>query len=359
MGSICFFNTVTSWGGGEKWHFEVSQYLHSKGIPVFVVGHPKSVLLKKLKNTDIPYKAIALSNLSFINPVKRSAVKECLKNRSVDTLILNLSSDVKIAGPIAKALNIPRIIYRRGSAIPVKNTFLNRYLFKNVLTEILANSFATKKTILENNPNLFPSDKITVIYNGVEIPEQLTTTTSNSQKKAITLVNLGRLEFQKNQGFLLDVAKKLIQKRISFKMVIGGDGRLKNELQSRIDSEGLSNHVELYGFVDKPYTFLSQGDVFLLSSHWEGFGYVLAEAALCNMPSVAFNLSSNPEVVLHEKTGLLTTPNDVDGFVDAINTFYQNRSLISLMGNAGREHIIEQFEKSKILKEIEAYLKYE
>ncbi|CAM4415548.1 glycosyltransferase [Zobellia roscoffensis] len=359
MGCICFFNTVKSWGGGEKWHFEVSQYLHEKGVPVFVVAHPKSVLSQKLKTTDIPHKTIELSNLSFINPNKRLAVKNCLKSQAVDTIVMNLSSDVKIAGPIAKELNIKRIIYRRGSAIPIKNTFSNRYLFKNVLTEILANSVATKNTILENNPKLFPKEKITVIYNGVAIPEQLDTERSHAQNGLITLVNLGRLEFQKNQGFLLDVAKRLMQKGVVFKMIIGGDGRLKSLLQSRIENEGLSNHVELCGFVDKPYEFISHGDVFLLSSHWEGFGYVLAEAALSERPSVAFNTSSNPEVVLHEKTGLLTPPNDIESFVKAIEKLYNNRSLITSMGAAGRKFVIDQFEKSKKLKEIEAYLKYE
>ncbi|MDB2606390.1 glycosyltransferase [Zobellia sp.] len=356
MGSICFFNTAKAWGGGEKWHFEVSQYLHNKGIPVFVIAHPKSVLFQKLKKTDIPHKEIALSNLSFINPFKRLSVKKCLRNRSIDTIVMNLSSDVKIAGPVAKTLKIPRIIYRRGSAIPIKNTFLNRFLFKNVLTEILANSVATKNTVLKFNSQLFPKEKITVIYNGVEIPKLLETEKILLENEAILLVNLGRLEYQKNQGFLLDVAKRLLQKGIHFKLLIGGEGRLKNELQSRIDNEGLSAHVELKGFIKEPYDFISKGDVFLLSSHWEGFGYVLAEAALCAKPSIAFDLSSNPEVILNQKTGILTPPNDVDSFVKAIEVFHHNKSLIKKMGKAGRAYVTEQFEKSKKLREIESYL---
>ncbi|MBT9190171.1 glycosyltransferase [Zobellia russellii] len=356
MGSICFFNTAVAWGGGEKWHFEVSQHLHNKGIPVFVVAHSKSILLEKLKKTDIPHKEIALSNLSFINPLKIVLVRNILKTCIIDSIVMNLSSDVKIAGPIAKSLNIPRVIYRRGSAIPIKDTFLNRYLFKKVLTEILANSIATKKTVLEYNPKLFPNEKITVIYNGVKVPKLPKTDNHPEKNKTITLINIGRLEHQKNQGFLLDVAKKLLQKGIDFKLLIGGEGRLHDELQSRINNEGLSKNVELRGFIEKPYDFISMGDVFLLSSHWEGFGYVLAEAALCGKPSIAFNISSNPEVVVHQKTGILTPPNNIDSFVEAIETFAKDKSLIEKMGVAARAFAVNQFEKSKKLREIEAYL---
>lgn len=58
---------------------------------------------------------------------------------------MNFSADIKTAGPAAKLAGVARIIYRRGSAIPIKNSLLNRFLFKRVLTDIIANSEATKK----------------------------------------------------------------------------------------------------------------------------------------------------------------------------------------------------------------------
>ena len=46
MQKICFFNTAKAWGGGEKWHLEISSYLHEKGYPVFVIAHEDSELFK-------------------------------------------------------------------------------------------------------------------------------------------------------------------------------------------------------------------------------------------------------------------------------------------------------------------------
>ena len=148
MGVICFFNTAKAWGGGEKWHFEISLHLFQNGYEVFVFAHEKSVLLQKLIAHKIPCKGIKISNLSFLNPFRYARLINLFKTFKVETIVLNLSRDVKIAGVAAKKANVKRIIYRRGSAIPIKNTILNRYYFKNIVTDVLANSKATKETVV-------------------------------------------------------------------------------------------------------------------------------------------------------------------------------------------------------------------
>lgn len=357
MGCICFFNTAVAWGGGEKWHFETSRYLHRKGHEVVVFAHPKSALLKKLKESGIPNVPISISNLSFLNPFKRNALKRELKKHAIETIVMNLSRDVKIAGPCAKAIGIDRIIYRRGSAIPIKNTLLNRHYFKNVLTDVLANSQATKRTVLENNSSLFPEDKIKVIYNGINIPKKLKETAGNSNKnKVFTLINLGRLEAQKNQTFLIDLAKELKDRNLSFQLIIGGDGRLKTLLQKKISELQVTDVVKLVGFIERPLDLISKGDVFALPSLWEGFGYVLAEAAICRKPVVAFDLSSNPELVIDSETGILVPPNNVEAFANAIEELYHNKKLAQKMGARGAEHIKSNFDKKINLKKIESYL---
>lgn len=357
MGCICFFNTAIAWGGGEKWHLDTSTYLHQKGYDVIVVAHPKSVLLERLDSTDIPTISVTLTNRSFLNPFKRFTLKKELAKHNIDTIIMNLSRDVKIAGACAKSIGVKRIIYRRGSAIPIKNTFLNRYYFKKILTEILANSQATKKTILENNPNLFPNHKITVLYNGIDLSKFSKVPKNNPRTdKKLTLINLGRLEAQKNQAFLIDLAEELRQRNLPVQIGIGGEGRLKKVLQQRILEANLEDRVKLEGFIDKPLEFISKGDIFVLSSLWEGFGYVLAEAAACKKPIIAFNTSSNPELVIDEKTGFLVAINNIKEFADAVERLYHDLKRIKEMGENGQRHVKENFDEQKNLQKIEAYL---
>ncbi len=355
MGGICFFNTAKAWGGGEKWHLEVSSYLHGKGHSVFVIAHKESVLLQKLKHADIPCMGIKVGNLSFLNPYKRNLVFKILKKQGVRSIVMNLSSDVKIAGAMAKKAGLQRIIYRRGSAIPIKNTVLNRYLFQNVVTEVLANSKATKETVLHHNPKLFPQERITIIHNGITIVEK-----ENLPHPALAqppiLLNLGRLEYQKNQEFLIHLAAALKKKKHSFKMLIGGEGSLRNSLHQEIQTSGLQKEVTLSGFIKNPLDYMAQATIFLLPSHWEGFGYVLAEAALCEKPIVAFDLSSNPELVLDGETGYLVPKGDLDAFADRVIQLLKNKELCQTMGQKGRQHIVENFDENKQLVKIEAFL---
>lgn len=358
MGRICFFNTAIAWGGGEKWHLEVSSYLHGKAHDVLVVAHRKSELLKRVKKAQIPYEAIEINNLSFLNPLKHLKIRKLFKQYDIDTVVMNLSRDVKVAAPSAKAAGVTSIIYRRGSAIPIKNTFLNRYYFKSTITDILANSEATKKTVLQNNANLFPKNKIKVIYNGVEIPQNIEKKEyKESPKRAeFTILTVGRLEAQKNQKFLIHLAKELLERKLQFKICIGGEGRLREELEKLIVDLEVGGHVVLAGFIKNPMEFIDNGDIFVLPSLWEGFGYVLAEAALCKKPIIAFDTSSNPELVVNNKSGYLISPGDIKGFANAIENLYRRPELAKKMGEKGFEYVKNHFDKKKKLQEIEVYL---
>lgn len=353
MGKIGFFNTAQAWGGGEKWHFEISRHLHRNGHEVFVFAHKNSVLSRKLNAAKIPNEAITVNNLSFLNPWLRSKITAIFQNHGFQALVINLSRDLKLAGPCAKKAGIPRIIYRRGSAIPIKDSLLNRYYFKAIVTNILANSQATKKTINANNPHLFPEDRIKVIYNGIQMDK---VPPLKPRLGPLTLGNLGRLEHQKNQGFLVGLATELKKRHLDVKINIGGEGRLRDELQKSIAENDLEKEIELLGFIETPLAFMQACDVFVLPSLWEGFGYVLAEAALCKKPIVAFDVSSNPELVRHGKTGYLVPVGDLQAFADKIELLYHNKELRKQLGHAGHDYVTKHFETSKQLEHIKTYL---
>ncbi len=357
--TICFFNTAIPWGGGEKWHFEIAKHLHESGYSVWIYCHKKSALSKKAKKHNIPHKTISNSNTSFLNPLKLLHFSRMLKKHRISTLVLNLSQDVKSGGIAGKLAKVERIIYRRGSAIPVRNSSLNRYLYKRIIDEILVNSKATMHCILENNSTLFPKEYITVIPNGIDGKDFIKKKSNPYYKRKsseLILTNLGRLEEQKNQLFLIDVAHELRQRKVEFHMIIGGSGRLKDSIESKISTHKLEPYVQLVGFVEDPKDLYLSGDIFLLPSLWEGFGYVIAEAGLCQKPTIAFDISSNPEVIAQGKSGVMVPKNEVGTFCDAIIAFDKNRENITKMGAFAQKHILESFDKTTIHKKLAAYL---
>lgn len=357
--NICFLNTVSQWGGGEKWHYETALYLQSKGYNVFFITAPDSALDQKLKNTAVKVFIIEIKKLSWLNPFKVNQLAGIFKTNNIHTVLINSSPDVKICGIAANKANCKRIIYRRGSAIPIKNTAINRYVFGKLLTDVLANSEATKKTINANKSDMFPEEKIRVIYNPVNTESLLKNNFEKIYHKKgneVIIGNLARLAPQKNQIFFIDLAKRLALEKINYKILIGGTGDLEPELQKAILAAGLQENILLTGFQENAKNFIGSCDIFLLPSLWEGFGYVLAEASLCKKPVIAFNISSNPEIVINGQTGFLTALNDIDAVVEKIKWLINNPHLAAEMGNKGFEYCYNKFNPETIYNQLINYL---
>ncbi len=152
---ICFVNTNTSWGGGEKWHYEVATNLsEAEKYSISFIINPQSVLLQKIrKNSKINCFEKKVSNLSFLNLFKLFSTVSFFRKQKINTVIINQPSDLKLIAIVSLFVRKLKIIYRRGSAIPIKNTIFNKFLLLNIVDLIIANSLATKKTIMQNFKN--------------------------------------------------------------------------------------------------------------------------------------------------------------------------------------------------------------
>lgn len=359
MNKVCLFNTTISWGGGEKWHFEVASKLFDEGYDIVVVAHKKSVLYRKLQATKVPCKCISASNLSFLNPIKIFRIFKLLRNEHINTVIFNLSRDVKVGGIAAKLAHIPNIIYRRGSAIPLKDSIFNRFIFSKIINNIIANSEETKRTINQNNPNLFPTSKIVTIYNGLDINQYDLNATPIYKKvnNEFIIGNLGRLVEQKNQKCLVDVAVRLKDKIGNFKFLIGGDGPLKSEIEQYATSKNVRDCFVFAGFIENPSAFMNAINIFVLSSKWEGFGFVLAEAMLFKKPIVAFDISSNNELVVEGETGYLVPPYDTELFAQRIAELYNSVDNMHILGDNGHKRVHNEFTIERTILNVKQYLK--
>ena len=344
--NICFFNSSVAWGGGEKWHHDMAVRMNNDRFNPHVIAGKKGELSLRLKQTDISFTTVGVSNLSFLNPVKIYNIYKILKREKTQIIIINLSEDVKLAGMASKLAGVRHIIYRRGSAIPIKNSLSNRLLFKFVLTGIIANSLQTKRTILQNNPDLFPGEKIKVIYNGIYMDEaedfQIELLYQRLPGEVI-IGNAGRLVRQKGQKYLIEIARTLKDRDIKFRLLIAGDGECSAQLQQLAKEQGVLNEVLFLGFVKDMKRFMKTIDIFVLPSLWEGFGYVIVEAMAAKKPVIAFNVSSNPEIIQDGQTGYLVEERDVGAFAEKIEALSINKSLREKMGLAGKLRVNDRF----------------
>ncbi|MFO7656463.1 MAG: glycosyltransferase [Bacteroidales bacterium] len=357
--AVLFFNSSKTWGGGEKWHYDISSELSARGWKTVVVTNRESELFTRIKNKGQKVYNIKITNLSFLNPFKIFRIRRLFLSEAVEQLIINLSADLKVAGLAGKLAGVKRVIYRRGSAIPISNSLLNRFLFRHIVTDIIANSEETRKTINANNPTLFPNDKIRVIYNGLDFnlydnaPIAISFSRSPGE---LVIGNLGRFVKQKAQHFMIELAAILKQKKIPFKMIIGGEGPLKDELARLAAARKVEDVVIFPGFISDIKGFMTSTDVFVLTSLWEGFGYVIAEAMYFEKPVIAFNVSSNPELVINEKNGFLAEMGDIETMAAKIELLYHNPALGADMGKYGRNFVTSGLSLQKTVSEVIHFL---
>lgn len=358
MKNICFLNSIKFWGGGEKLHLENAIEFNKKNYTVTVAADPNSILWEKASANNLALSPITVSNISFLNPFKLLKFSSFLKNNAIDTIVFSSSQDMKFGAISAKLAGVKRIVYLRGLATQVKASFINRFIFKSCLTHIIANSDETKRQILTNLSTLIPSDKIHTIYHGIELDEDSTNKLDaiTSKAKGIIIGNAGRLTEQKRQKDLIQIAKQLAARNIDFTLFIAGEGELREQLELEIEQNGLQGKVILLGFVEDMSAFMSSIDIFLLTSEWEGFGFVLVEAMMKSKPVLAYDITSNPEIIDNNVTGYLIDFPNVDAFSDRLADLISSPELMEAMGNAGLKRVKEKFILQDRINELEAFL---
>jgi len=161
------------------------------------------------------------------------------------------------------------------------------------------------------------------------------------------ILSAGRLSPQKDFQSLIAAVSILVKKR-SVRLIILGEGDLRGELIDLIESMDLSDCVDLPGYVDNPYAFMSKADVFVMSSRWEGLPNVLIEALACGARVVSTDCPSGPNTILCDgKYGELVPVRDPIAMAEAIEVALERdfdaESQSEWVKQWGDDHIAELY----------------
>ena len=137
-----------------------------------------------------------------------------------------------------------------------------------------------------------------------------------------------------------------------WQLIIVGDGVLKKELESKIKALNLQESVILKPFtkqIEKEYLSAS---IYAMTSHFEGFGMVLAEASSYALPCVAFDVKTGPsDIIADEKSGFLVADNDLQGYADKLMLLMRDENLRQNFGTKAKQVVSEKFSKEVVMKE--------
>jgi glycosyltransferase involved in cell wall biosynthesis len=128
---------------------------------------------------------------------------------------------------------------------------------------------------------------------------------------------VSRMSHEKGIDILLDVLKVFYSKKSNriYMMDIVGDGPLLSELKSKSVLLGLEPWVSFCGKISNIFDSYVNSDLLLVTSRYEGFGLVIAEAMSCSVPVIAFDVESGPRHIINsEENGVLIKPFEIEDF---------------------------------------------
>lgn len=132
------------------------------------------------------------------------------------------------------------------------------------------------------------------------------------------ILGVGRLEPQKDFPTLLRAFARVRAQR-PVRLVILGEGKLRDELQRLADELGVAGDVQFPGFAKNPYAYMARAALFVLSSRWEGSPNSLTEALAIGTPLVSTDCPDGPREILEEgKHGPLVPVGDVERLAQAM-----------------------------------------
>ncbi len=197
-----------------------------------------------------------------------------------------------------------------------------------------------------------PQDKIIVIENGSDLsrfrpdrpaPPGLRESLGFLNSDPVVLM-LARLEEQKGHRILLDAVPNVLAEFPDCRLVLAGDGRLRRELELQAAGLNITSRLRFVGYQDNAPDWLALCDFTVLPSLYEGLPLAAIESLAAGKPVVASNVDGVPEVVVHEKNGLIVPPNDPDALAKAIRRLLREPALLKSFARHGRDWVMKRFQ---------------
>lgn len=302
-------------GGGQKLAVEVLSHLDVKKFEVHLVTLMQFPKQESFYN-NLP-DHVTVHELHFKNFLDLKELKALIK------LLKKINPEIVWSSFFMSntIFRVVKPVVGYSVVISEQNTYIWKKFFHKTIDHLL--SYITYKIVAVSQYVLeFTADqekiskhKFHLIHNGVDVEKIRSKTTERSRREIIEelgfkpeskiIINVGQFIEQKNQLLLIDAFARFNAAMPEYKLIILGDGVLREDLERRIKELGLEEEIRVPGIKKDIASYYAASEFFVLSSRFEGFPLVVVEALACGLPIVSTPVSGSDEYLKEGENGFI------------------------------------------------------
>jgi len=225
--------------------------------------------------------------------------------------------------------------------------------FQGLVNKFIAVSLAEKNEVVSQG---IAEEKVEVIPSAAA-KDYLSLKRNNLQTTEKKVLYLGRLASSKNVELLIEAMKYVVSQDSHTRLVLAGpdfEGE-RNNLETLVSRLDLKSNVEFMGRVseERKKELLASCHIFVHPSLTDIFALTILEAAMAELPSVAFNVGGNSEMIVNGKTGILVEQFTPEALASALLRVLNNEDLAQKLGEEARRYVSDKFSWEKVAAGLE------
>jgi glycosyltransferase involved in cell wall biosynthesis len=342
-------------GGAERQVLVTADELGKSGHHVEIITYRGDIEFEEfiLKNdiTIIPIKADGFTRIGRIwemsRHLRRGHFDVVHAFKGTPTLFTALAA--RMAG-IKPVFGGYRAEYVQGTLFRAAHLCIDRLLSGWIVnSQTIADSMSVAVGI--------DADRFFVVYNSINPKTFISRLSRDDAKSSIgisagdhVVTQVARLSQEKNHYLFLDMAARLLQQRSNVRFLVVGDGPLRETLEDRARSLGISRMVRFLGTRSDIPDILMATDVSVLTSNREGFPNALIESMCMGIPVVTTDYPAACELICDGKQGFIVPRNNPAAMAERIQLLLNDHALCSRMGDDGKKMVEERFSPAAMVQ---------
>lgn len=350
--NIMQLSAPTALAGAERVMLNFLQHYDTSSFSVRVTSYLNHQRLDNsftaaLEERRIPYDKIPIGNTSLVWQVRRTV--DLIKKHSIDILHSHgYRSD--FTGLIAAQLAGIPIVSTVHGWTPVSFKLRGYQMLDRFCLKRFDRVVCVSNLLRDEFKQLgISAERLVYLPNAVSLPEKTSRQRDTARQQLVlesgekVVVAVGRLSPEKGLDILLTAFARQFSSDRGVRLILVGDGPERAALESLALGLGIVEQVVFAGFISDVAGYYAAADLFVMSSHTEGFPMALLEAMAWELPVLATAVGGIPDIVQDGVNGCLVPPGSVESLAAAMGNLLNDRGLAESMGQAARQTIAERF----------------